>query len=126
MMFKSIALSFTISKLGEFLLKRLAILLPELYYAILISNAVSTARHHVQYRIQNRLQHGVTLNFQKMPLLLCQRITDFLQSSALVYCGDQSRSWHGTTVQAVKRFVSEETLATVHSTMTLPTSSPPH
>lgn len=88
--------------------------------------SLETYRHHVQYRIQNRLQHGVTSNFQKDAFTVVSMDNiDFLQSSAIIYCGDQSRSWHGTTVQAVQPFVSEETLAIVHSTM-IPTSSLPH
>ena len=61
----SIALSFTISKLGELLLKRLAILLPELYN-IFISNAVITAN-------ENGISadvHNISMSLQKKQFLV--------------------------------------------------------
>ena len=93
--------------------------------------SLKTHRRHVQYRIQSRIQEGVTSNLQKntFTIVYVDNI-DFLQSSALVYCGDQSRSWHGTTVQAVQPFVSGSACSTdndsgQHITQS-PTSSPLH
>ena len=65
----------------------------------------STDTHHryVQYQVQKRISEGLTHSLDKRQFTVVSIDNiDFLQSSAFVYCGDQSRSWHGTTVQAVQ------------------------
>ena len=36
------------------------------------------------------------------PVVVTLDNLDFLQSNAAVYCGDQHRSWHGTTVRILQ------------------------
>ena len=70
-----------------------------------VGAVASTDTHHryVQYQVQKRISEGLTHSLDKRQFTVVSIDNiDFLQSSAFVYCGDQSRSWHGTTVQAVQ------------------------
>ena len=49
---------------------------------------------------------------------------DFLQSNAAVYCGDQYRSWHGTTVQILRPKPPSD-VNTVHVSTATSLSLPP-
>lgn len=47
---------------------------------------------------------------------------DFLQRHSFVFCGDQSRSWHGTTIQVVQPLPATAQIATDESMDTAQTS----
>ena len=65
--------------------------------------SADTLQRHVQFYIEKRRKRGILseLDLEKFTIVSIDNI-DFLQRHASVYCGDQSRSWHGTTVQAVQ------------------------
>ena len=65
--------------------------------------SVDTHQRHVQFYIERKREQGILseLNMENFTVVSVDNI-DFLQRHAYVYCGDQSRSWHGTTVQAVQ------------------------
>ena len=69
--------------------------------------SVDTHKRYVHHQIERRLEKGITSSLQKHAFTVVSVDNiDFLQSSALLYCGHQSRRWHGTTVQAVQPLVS--------------------
>ena len=65
--------------------------------------SADTHQRHVQFYIERKRKEGILseLNVEQFTVVSVYNI-DFLQRHAYVYCGDQSRSWHGTTVQAVQ------------------------
>lgn len=65
--------------------------------------SIDTHRRYVQYQVQKQMEVGLLndLDRQKFTVVTVDNI-DFLQRHAMVYCGDQGRSWHGTTVQVVQ------------------------
>ena len=65
--------------------------------------SADTLQRHVQFYIEKIRKQGILseLDLEKFTIVSIDNI-DFLQRHASVYCGDQSRSWHGTTVQAVQ------------------------
>ena len=79
--------------------------------------SIDTHRRYVQYKIQQKVSSGYLsdLNMDEFTIASVDNI-DFLQRHSFVYCGDQSRSWHGTTFQVVQPLaqdsVSEETMDT--------------
>ena len=64
---------------------------------------VDTHRRYVQYQIKQKVSSGFLsdLNMDRFTIASVDNI-NFLQSHSFVYCGDQSRSWHGTTMQVVQ------------------------
>ena len=65
--------------------------------------SADTHQRYVQFYIERKCKEGTLseLNTDRFTIVFVHNI-DFLQRHAYVYCGDQSRSWHGTTVQAVQ------------------------
>ena len=65
--------------------------------------SVDTHQRHVQFYIERKREQGILseLNMENFTVVSVDN-RDFLQRHAYVYCGDQNRSWHGTTVQAVQ------------------------
>ena len=65
--------------------------------------SVETHRRFVQFQIQKQQKEGLLydLDLAKFTVVTVDNI-DFLQRHAMVYCGDQSRSWHGTSLQVVQ------------------------
>ena len=62
-----------------------------------------THRRYVQFKVQQKMSLGFLneLNLDNFTAASVDNI-DFLQRHSFVYCGDQSRSWHGTTIQVVQ------------------------
>ena len=64
---------------------------------------ISSEDTHARY-----VDHVVCHSDSTQDLDLCETVVatldnlDFLKSNAAVYCGDQHRSWHGTTVQILQ------------------------
>ena len=65
--------------------------------------SVETHRRYVQFQLEKKLASGIlqSMDLSSFTVASVDNI-DFLQQHAAVYCGDQSRSWHGTTVQVVQ------------------------
>ena len=65
--------------------------------------SADTHQRYVQFYIERKRKQGILseLNMERFTIVSVDNI-DFLQRHAFVYCGDQSRNWHGTTVQAVQ------------------------
>ena len=65
--------------------------------------SVETHRRYVQFQLEKKLVSGIlqSMDLSSFTAASVDNI-DFLQRHAAVYCGDQSRSWHGTTVQVVQ------------------------
>ena len=72
--------------------------------------AVASPDTHARYRqsiVQQTKERGNKELLKKFAVLSMDNI-DYLQSHAAVYSGDQHRSWHGTTIQAVLFDKSQE------------------
>ena len=56
-----------------------------------------------KYQVQKQLDEGLLnhLDLLKFIVATVDNI-DFLQRHSMVYCGDQGRSWHGTSVQVMQ------------------------
>ena len=88
-----------------------------------------THRRYVQFKVQQKVSSGFLddLNMDNFTVASVDNI-DFLQRHSFVYCGDQSRSWHGTTMQVVQPLVDHqiavpsrvEPQGTVHSPALVP------
>ena len=65
--------------------------------------SADTHQRYIQFKIERKHRSGISseLNMTNFSIVSVDNI-DFLQRHAFVYCGDQSRSWHGTTVQVVQ------------------------
>ena len=68
-----------------------------------ICSSADTLARSIQYRIQEREQRGPEQECSpnSFTVISADNI-DFLHSYARVFHGNQTRSWHGTTVQAVQ------------------------
>ena len=66
-------------------------------------SSADTLARVIQYRVEEREKRGVKqdCNPNEITIISVDNI-DFLHSYAQVYCGAQTSSWHGTTVQAVQ------------------------
>ena len=66
-------------------------------------SSADTLARVIQYRVEEREKRGVEqdCNPNEITIISVDNI-DFLHSYAQVYCGAQTSSWHGTTVQAVQ------------------------
>ena len=79
--------------------------------------AVASSDTHARYRqtvVQETKENGNLALRKKFAILSLDNI-DYLQSFAAVYSGDQHRSWHGTTIQALVSRASYPSVTASHS-----------
>ena len=84
--------------------------------------SADTHQRYVQYQVERKYKKGILseLEMDRFTVVSIDNI-DFLQRHAFVYCGDQSRSWHGTTVQVVQPILTETEQSTHAETSSDPT-----
>ena len=61
-----------------------------------------THARYMEAIVENRRSSGIATQLKKNFTVTSVDNIDFLQSHAAVYSGDQHRSWHGTSIQAVQ------------------------
>ena len=68
-----------------------------------VCSSADTLARAIQYRVTERQNKGIhnECSSTGFSVISIDNI-DFLHSYARVYCGDQKRSWHGTTIQLVQ------------------------
>ena len=69
-----------------------------------ICSSADTLARAIQFRVTEREEKGLLYEFSPTAFTIVSVDNiDFLHSYARVFCGvDQSRSWHGTTIQLVQ------------------------
>ena len=74
-----------------------------------ICSSADTLARSIQYRVQEREKRGPVHDcVPSTTTVISTDNIDFLHSYAQVFCGKQTSSWHGTTVQAVQPIVTND------------------
>ena len=84
-----------------------------------------THRRYVQFKVHQKIASGFLseLNLNNFTIASVDNI-DIMQRHSFVYCGDQGRSWHGTTIQVAQPLTGRAQLAIEESIEVLATTEP--
>ena len=69
--------------------------------------SLDTHKRYAQFVIEKKLEGLLSGLDENLFRVVSVDNIDFLQRHAFVYCGDQKRSWHGTTIQVTQPMVCE-------------------
>ena len=71
-----------------------------------VCSSADTLARHIQCKVKEREERGPEQDCARnVPTIISADNIDFQHSYARIFCGEQTSSWHGTTVQAVQTTV---------------------